>query len=188
MRSWGCEGYAGPSAASRGARNRPPYSVACVHTVALSSASRTGNNCCLTRNRLRALCAEVLNACGAFVVASCSMAEIHGCGDEAKKKAREDWLHSNRPGGTVTGQSSTKPLKPQARNHLQSKLQVLNSFSVASVPLLITSCTTFQEKLGGVAHKGKKPTEKDQKSGRGGGTAGRGGGPARGGRGRGRGA
>ncbi|ELR18126.1 putative DNA helicase [Acanthamoeba castellanii str. Neff] len=96
-----------------------------------------------------------------------SMAEIHGCGDEAKKKAREDWLHSNRPGGTVTGQSSTKPLKPQARNHLQSKLQ---------------------EKLGGVAHKGKKPTEKDQKSGRGGGAAGRGGGaPARGGRGRGRG-
>jgi hypothetical protein len=67
----------------------------------------------------------VLNACGTFVVVSCSMAEIHGCGDEAKKKAREDWLHSNRPGGTVTGQSSTKPLKPQARNHLQSKLQVM---------------------------------------------------------------
>ncbi len=131
----------------------------------------------------------MLNACGAFVVASCSMAEIHGCGDEAKKKAREDWLHSNRPGGTVTGQSSTKPLKPQARNHLQSKLQVLPDYIyVASVPLLITSCTTTQEKLGGVAHKGKKPTEKDQKSGRGGGTAGRGGGPARGGRGRGRGA
>jgi hypothetical protein len=66
------------------------------------------------------------------------MAEIHGCGDEAKKKAREDWLHSNRPGGTVTGQSSTKPLKPQARNHLQSKLQVMPTrFPRAGVRLLI---------------------------------------------------
>jgi len=64
-----------------------------------------------------------------------SMAEIHGCGEEAKKKAREDWTN-NYP--SRDGQS-TRTLKPQTRKQLQDKLK---------------------KKIGTVTHKGKKPSEK----------------------------
>ncbi len=54
---------------------------------------------------------------------------------------REEWLHQHRPGGTVTGQASTKPLKQRERTALQQKLS---------------------KKLDSVSHSGKKPTKAQQ--------------------------
>jgi hypothetical protein len=89
------------------------------------------------------------------------MPEVHGCGDDARKKARSDWMKEHSTGGTVAG-PSTKPLKAEQREQLQGKLQ---------------------KKIAESGHKTKKPPKsKGQGSG---GASGRGGAA---GRGRGRGA
>lgn len=101
------------------------------------------------------------------------MPEIHGCGDEAKKKAREEWFTSHRPGGTVTGKSSNTPLKPQTRSHLENKLQALLSLCAIRLTIIreylwwtcgvsVLTLPHLQKKMDTLAHKSKKPTEKKQ--------------------------
>ncbi|KAL6045823.1 Efa-6p [Balamuthia mandrillaris] len=89
-----------------------------------------------------------------------SMPEVHGCGADAKQKAREDWLRQHQQ---QHHQNTTK--KPEKREALQKRLE---------------------QKKEEVARKSKKPPANKTATGTGT-TGGRGRGSSRGGRGRGRG-
>jgi len=47
--------------------------------------------------------------------------EAHGCGEEARKKARADWLKQGT--AAVTGQPKPKPLKEHEKIYVHNKLQ-----------------------------------------------------------------
>jgi len=65
------------------------------------------------------------------------MPEVHGCGEDARKQAREDWLkEKKKPDGTVRTSAPQNPLTGERRDMLAHKLQ---------------------KKIGTVGHQTKKP-------------------------------
>jgi len=67
--------------------------------------------------------------CGWKYCLSHGLAEAHGCGEEAKKHARAEWMKTGMK--QVTGQPKDKTLKESDKKYLHNKLkkQIGNSMS-----------------------------------------------------------